>query len=769
MKWIDQYLNWGISIFPLKERDKKPLLAWQQYQQRHPTREEIEAWRGEGHKNWGAICGSISDNLLVIDIDRAELFEKLGLVDFAKETFTVRTGKGYHVYMKLQSPMKRKSLMWDGKEELRFQGEGSYVVMCGSIHPTGRRYDHFSGSPFEIKRYPVSIVDDIEKRWERYHGIDKIEEKGVSVARMTRRRKNLEEYKRKLGMSVIERFVKPVRRYGRYWQGICPFHKDTDPSFTVYEDSLSWYCFGCQKYGDVISFIQLFEGLDFISAVKKLEELTGIEFFKFEKKGESEEVKISHSAVAEMILSMHDFITIRDNEEILWWDGKKWCFEGEVRIKELCQKIMKDIGGVEKVKTHLVNEVIAFIQRETYFDRERLNRHRYKIPFLNGVYDVETGDFLPPSKEFYFTYCLPVEFDPDADCPSIKKFLKDILAEEDIPVLLEFIGYCLLPIQCFHKALFLVGDGANGKSTLINLIKRFLGSGNTTSVSLQSLLENRFAAASLYGKLANLYADLPQETLRRTGIFKIITGGDPMTVEKKFKNPFEFQPTCKLIFSANMIPRTLDDTSAFFRRWIILNFPNRFEGDKRDPYILDKITTHEELSGFFNLVLKHLRLLLKRGEFSTGKSSEEIREDYIRKSDPVLAYIMDYKEKGFLVEDSEAYVSKDDFYEEFVKYCNKNKLPAVDKSVFGRLIKRALPQIRETRKEIDGKRKTCWAGITLFFPSVLKIRVLEDVPSFVYTSLSGSTEEISLKKGDVVSLPCDFAQILLKRGVAEEV
>src|SRR5208337_5133071 len=99
-----------------------------------------------------------------------------------------------------------------------------------------------------------------------------------------------------------------------------------------------------------------------------------------------------------------------------------------------------------------------------------------------------------------------------------------------------------------------IGDGSNGKSTLINLIKALIGLKNVSSRGLQELEMNRFAKADLYGKLANLYADLPDTALRSVGIFKMLTGGDPITAERKFQNPFKFISGAKLIFSCNKVP-----------------------------------------------------------------------------------------------------------------------------------------------------------------------------------------------------------------------
>ncbi len=702
MDWINLYRSWNISFFPLKERDKKPAIKWEEYTKRHPTEDEIEYWKNNGTRNYGAVCGSISGNLVVIDVDKEELFTKLNLGELASATFTVKTGKGYHLYVRTDKPMKRKSLMWDNHEELRFQGEGSYVVMCGSVHPTGREYEHFATSPLEIRRVKFGLFEEIEKRWKSYHGLDEIEEKGRIVAAKSKRSKPIEEFKERVGMDIIKNYVEPKRVYGDYWQGLCPFHEDHEPSFTVYERTNSWYCFGCNRSGDIISFIEEKEGLDFTGAVRKIEELTGVSFLKRDE----EKKRISHSALAELIMEGNRFITLRDTEEVLWWDGRKWKFGGEVRIKELLQYTLQDLEK-ERISVHLVNEVIAYIQRSTYVERSLLNREKRKIPLLNGVYDLETDHLLPLAPEYYFTYCLPVEYNESAKCEKIEKFLSEVLHQDDIAPVLEFIGYCMIPEQKMQKAVMFLGEGSNGKSTMIELIRTFLGRENTAAIPLQELTENRFASASLYGKLANLSADLPSSAIKKSGFFKMLTGGDTITAEKKFKDHFEFLPTAKLIFSANELPMTLDTTTAFFRRWILVNFPNTFEGEKRDPNILEKLTTSQELSGFFNIVLEHLKRLLTRGEFSNSKTAEEIMNDYIKKSNPVQAFVLDMVE-----EDPDGYVTKDEIYNAFASYCRRNKLPIVSKERFGSLLQKYV-LVKTIRKRIGTKRVRCWGGIWL--------------------------------------------------------
>ena len=330
---------------------------------------------------------------------------------------------------------------------------------------------------------------------------------------------------------------------------------------------------------------------------------------------------------------------------------------------------------------------------------------KHLIAVENGVIDLRTLEFKPHDPKYLVIQKLPVRYDPNADCPRIKKFFREVMHPEDIPVAEEMIGYCLYKDNPFHKAFCVLGDGANGKSTFLMLIRAFLGAENTTSISLQALVDNRFAIAELYGKLANIYADLPDEALKRTGTFKMVVSGDPITGERKFQPFFTFRPYAKQIFSANKLPEARDDTDAFFRRWILINFPNKFEGDKADPNILKKLTTPEELSGLLNLALKGLKRLLEQGHFSYGKTTEELREQYIRMSDSVGAFIMDEIEIS-----SEDFIPKKELYSKYCEYCRDNKLPAVSEQTFHKKIHQYV-RVEDYRPRINGKRVTCWKGI----------------------------------------------------------
>ncbi|ALM74862.1 DNA primase family protein [Thermococcus barophilus] len=252
----------------------------------------------------------------------------------------------------------------------------------------------------------------------------------------------------------------------------------------------------------------------------------------------------------------------------------------------------------------------------------------------------------------------------------------------------------------------LVGSGSNGTSTFLQVIIKMLGRHNCSFRSLHELTTNRFATADLFMKLANIYDDLSSETLQNTGIFKIIVAGNEIQAEKKFKNSFTFYPFAKLIFSANKVPSTYDDTQAFYRRWIIVNFPRQFTGENADPHLLDKLTTPECLRYVLKWAVEGLKRLLEQGGFSQNASFEELQEQYLRASSPVYAFVQDMLEEGT----GDDRIPKDELYATFIKYCEKYKLPKVSKVTFGKLLPKYIRAIDAWTKR-DGRAVRAWAGI----------------------------------------------------------
>ncbi len=277
-------------------------------------------------------------------------------------------------------------------------------------------------------------------------------------------------------------------------------------------------------------------------------------------------------------------------------------------------------------------------------DIRELNANPYIINVRNGLYNVLENMLTPHTPEYLSTVQLNVSYDEKADCPRFKQFLYESMGGDmdQVHLIQEMLGYFLIPVNSAQKCFVIVGVGSAGKSVLLRLINDvLLGKENVSNVSWQALNE-RFKTAELFGKLANIFADLPTRTIDDNGIFKALVGEDYLTVEKKNRDPFSFQSTARLLFSCNSIPKNYGDRSeGFYRRLIIIRFNHAVPPDKRDPDLLEKFRA--EADGIFLYALEGLRRLMNNHYvFSETKVNADELQQYREDSDSVLSFVKEY-------------------------------------------------------------------------------------------------------------------------------
>ncbi|GAJ19827.1 unnamed protein product, partial [marine sediment metagenome] len=144
---------------------------------------------------------------------------------------------------------------------------------------------------------------------------------------------------------------------------------------------------------------------------------------------------------------------------------------------------------------------------------------------------------------------------------------------EDVKVILEFFGYILIPDYSIPVVLILLGAGSNGKTQLLRLIGQFIGRGNYVSISLQDIENNSFAVANLEGKLVNIQGDLSSRWLSGVGRLKQLSGQDPISANRKYRDPLHFDNFARLVFASNKPPEIEEDTLAIWRRILPLDLP----------------------------------------------------------------------------------------------------------------------------------------------------------------------------------------------------
>ena len=397
--------------------------------------------------------------------------------------------------------------------------------------------------------------------------------------------------------------------------------------------------------------------------------------------------KLVADDAAQWLVENWNIITDKTTGQMYHYNGAYWKPDGEIAIKEFLE------AKVHKYLTrNIANEIIDHVRRSTYDDFDGPDPGYINVD--NGVFDIENQKLLQHSPDYYFDYVIPTPYMENAKCPKFLQFLKDITDGEPQMIIsvLEAMAYALVPGMPIQKAVMLVGEGSNGKSTLLGVLRALLGPDNVSNATIQSLTSNRFAVAWLKGKLANIAADLPSKALYDTGIFKALTGGDPVAGEiKRVQDPVLINSGCKLYFSANQIPDTPDDSSAFYRRWLIIEFKRTFP-EGRD--ILPELTDADELAGILALLLRNfVPVLVKQKKFTFGADPEEVRSTYLQRSNTVKAFA-----EHMLQYNPDATMPKAEMYKAYCDYCDRYNLIKKAEVAFWRYLKQIVT-IDEYRPE----------------------------------------------------------------------
>lgn len=318
-----------------------------------------------------------------------------------------------------------------------------------------------------------------------------------------------------------------------------------------------------------------------------------------------------------------------------------------VEMPELeAQKLIRDKMISTETKMNQITDAEHQWRILVQKDLRELNANPFIINLKNGLYNLQEDKLVEHTPDYYSTVQLNASYDPKAQCPRFKQYLKEVLDVDQIPLIQEMLGYFLVPITRAQKCFVIVGEGGAGKSQLLLVLNQvLLGSENVSNVSWQALNE-RFKTAELFGKLANIFADLPTKNIDDNGIFKALVGEDYLTVEKKNKNPFSFQSKARLLFSCNTIPRNLGDKSeGFYRRLILIRFDHAVPEDIKDPNLLEKL--RNEADGIFLFALEGLRRLIGNNyKFSVTERNNRELDQYREESDNVLSFVGECCELG---------------------------------------------------------------------------------------------------------------------------
>ena len=385
----------------------------------------------------------------------------------------------------------------------------------------------------------------------------------------------------------------------------------------------------------------------------------------------------------------------------LWnWGKKKWERVDETDILNAIERqaTINTINSKEK------NEMLEALKQESRKIAPAKIQPTW-IQFKDTIMDIITGETFQAMPNWFVTNPIPYQLhEKDFEVtPTIDRIFEEWVGKDHVKTLYEIIAYSMLPNYPIHRIFCFIGAGMNGKSCFLNFLRKFIGEDNVCSTELDTLLASRFEVTRLHKKLVCQMGETNFNEMNKTSMLKKLSGGDLIGFEYKNKDPFEDRNYAKIIIATNNLPSTTDKTIGFYRRWLIIDFPNQFS-EKVD--ILNEIPEEE----YQSLALKCsyiLKELLEKREFHNEGSVEDRMKKYEDKSNPLERFMKEYT-----TEDADGYIWKHEFSKKLNEWCREKRFREISDVVIGSKMKKL--NISQALKQADwgdNKRYRAWVGI----------------------------------------------------------
>lgn len=366
------------------------------------------------------------------------------------------------------------------------------------------------------------------------------------------------------------------------------------------------------------------------------------------------------------------------------YNGAYWKLLTKDEVKSFLGEAAIRLGNdPTNSKYHRFKDELYLQFLSSSFISKILNKsERILINFNNGTLEVRPkGEYV--FREFrendLLFYQLGFNYDPLANTNLFDKFLNKVLPNlEQQMILSEFLGYVFIrnSVLKLEKSLILYGNGANGKSTFFEIIYGLFGKENISTFSLQNLTnETGYFRAKIVDKLLNYASEISSKM--DSSVFKALASGEPVEARLPYGEPFQMEDYAKLMFNTNELPRDVENNTAFFRRFIILEFAQTIPENERDPKLASKIK-ETELPGIFNWIIQGLNRIISQQGFTKSILADKALENYKLQSDSVYLFI---SESDIEPGNNEIYSLQDLYlkYKTFAylngyKYCSNKKM-----------------------------------------------------------------------------------------------
>lgn len=375
-------------------------------------------------------------------------------------------------------------------------------------------------------------------------------------------------------------------------------------------------------------------------------------------------------------------------------------------VAALGKKILAFRKRIEKLYTRAyasaVLEIAASLlaNKSTAYDAD---------PFLvacrNKTIDLALGEARPHSPKDHLTISLDADFDPDAACPAWDNFLRDIFLGDDdlIGYIRRIVGYCLSGSTSEDLMFFLIGGGANGKSTFKSAIEMLFGE-YSSSIKISALLTQTsdsnvdYQKATMKGKRVVWTDEVPEGKRFNESQIKAMVGTDKILARAIFEKPFEFTPTHKLFPIGNHVPTITGTDNGIWRRIVLIPFGATFSetasnaGEKKRRNSEDILRElRAELPGILNWALRGWLDYSVRGLRDRPQSVIDATQSYRDSQDQIACFLDECYETA----EPDEKIKATEIYSVYTHWCAENGETPTSKTK-----RHLLTKLREQKVEV---------------------------------------------------------------------
>lgn len=663
LEYAKAYDKLGWVVMPIKPNDKRPIIKnWSKIQSNDETLDKFK-----DTSNIGIIMGATS-NLVCIDVDvknadgvatLEKLEEQLG--ELPQTVMSETPSGGIHYYFKYVKGIRNRK---DVGEGIDIQADGTQTVEAPSqIDGT---YYEWVNSPFEYE------IAELPQKWKQYL-CEEVDEdtlllsnkpfEAPSEVEEGGRNNTLASY---VGSLLGKKLKKAtvLKKALKYNEESCNPPLDEDEVKTIVDSMI--------KTDKTNKANNVKKSINESKLDSSNEDDLKVDWISFDETGT---VNINDKKFAEWYVKRNELYCIND---------RFYTRYGQISDNEFRNNIHNIIGCI--ITTRLsakVESLLASVKNEAFTKLDAPDK--YKVQFDNISFDVRHGK-LEECDTFFTLHQIPHNYDAKADCPKFKRFINNLFYEEDIPVIQEYLGYCLVPNTLAQTALFIVGEGGEGKSRITILMEHIIGHDNVVIGDFIGL-QDKFSTTSLDKQMMFIDDDLSLEALDDTSNFKkIVTAETTMEVEPKGKPKYKTKLYSRILCCGNgAIQSKFDRSDGFYRR-LLISKVKPVHYDKPDRTLSDQLD--KEIPGIINWLLEGLCRVVRNGFIiePSVRMTQELQS--VRDSSDTIQLFMSDEQFIEYTGDKDDKVSIKQLYDAYENWCQDNNYLVIHKNTFGKVIRK---------------------------------------------------------------------------------